>query len=226
MAQYGVIGVHPIDGSLSMSYDKSLVKVSMDTGDAIDSWAFDASTLEHDVDMEALTCGPDNCVDYLYIGDEYNYIYKFDLSSGTVIEEWDINAIVGDIPADKGIESLAYASSTGYFYAGIQQTGMIHVVDLMLDTSTTGTGDDGSPTAENGENTNGDDYGFPTIETSDDANTDPPTTEIGDFGEPTFETSDDANASALNGSSSANVVAICVSACMTTLAGVLGILFI
>eukprot|EP00961_Rhodomonas_salina_P107081 1441778-Rhodomonas_salina.3 len=132
---YGVNGVHPVGGSLTQSYPKSLVKVAMtatekDVGNAevTSKWSFTESTIGHDVDMEGLTCGADACTNSIYIGDEYNYIYKLDFSTGEVSTEWDLNSIVGNVPADKGIESLTYASTTGYFYAGIQETAKIHVV--------------------------------------------------------------------------------------------------
>merc|ERR1711865_696996 len=84
--------------------------------------------------MEGITCGSDSCANYIYVGDEYNYIYKLNLATSdpaTAVEmQWDINSVVGDVSADKGIESLAYAPSTGYFYAGIQDTSTIHVLEL------------------------------------------------------------------------------------------------
>eukprot|EP00416_Gambierdiscus_australes_P017874 CAMPEP_0171064830 /NCGR_PEP_ID=MMETSP0766_2-20121228/6512_1 /TAXON_ID=439317 /ORGANISM="Gambierdiscus australes, Strain CAWD 149" /LENGTH=806 /DNA_ID=CAMNT_0011520897 /DNA_START=45 /DNA_END=2465 /DNA_ORIENTATION=- len=134
---YGVNGVHPIGGSLTGAYPKSIVKVAMsattkDSGNAevTKKWSFDGTTLGHDVDMEGLTCGQDDCANSLYVGDEYNYIYKFDLNSGEVPMEWDLNSIVGNVRADKGVESLTYASSTKHFYAGIQDTAKVHVLSL------------------------------------------------------------------------------------------------
>jgi len=47
--------------------------------------------------------------------------------------------VVGSVPDDKGIESLTYAASTGYFYAGIQETATVHVLEL-ADASDTTTG--------------------------------------------------------------------------------------
>lgn len=138
---YAVNGVHPISGSLTGSYPKSLLKIKMADSSIAQKWSFTGTTVGRHVDMEGLTCGPDNCATHMYIGDEYNYIYKLKLSTSdpavAVEEEWDINSVVGNVQADKGIESLAYAPSTGYFYAGIQGTAKVHV--LQLSGSTTGT---------------------------------------------------------------------------------------
>jgi len=136
---YAVNGVHP-NPSLTCCYPKSLVKVKMADSSIAQKWSFTAATLGHDIDMEGLTCGPDGCADYIYIGDEYNYIYKLKLGTSdpaTAVEvQWDINSVVGSVRADKGIESLTYAATTGYFYAGIQETGKVHI--LQLDTSSGG----------------------------------------------------------------------------------------
>jgi len=67
--------------------------------------------------MEGLACGSDNCANNIYIGDEYNYIYKLDKSSGLITYEWDLRSIVGNTNTDKGIESLTFDGT--YWYAGI-----------------------------------------------------------------------------------------------------------
>ena len=63
--------------------------------------------------MEGLTCGADGCASSIYIGDEYNYVYKLTLgvagAAAAVAVEWDVRSIVGNVPADKGIEALACA---------------------------------------------------------------------------------------------------------------------
>lgn len=128
---FGVNGVHPAGGSLSGSYPKSIVKVDSSSGETEESWAFDGSTVGRDVDMEGLTCGPDQCASSLFIGDEYNFVYELDLETGTVAREWDIGDIANVFVTDKGIEALTYASTTGYFYAGIQNTAEIHVLELL-----------------------------------------------------------------------------------------------
>lgn len=138
---YGVNGVHP-NPSLTCCYPKSIVRVNMTVaaqkgaGDAaVDAnWAFDATTLDHDIDMEGLTCGSDGCETTLFVGDEYNYIYALALddadASTAITREWNIRAFVGSVSDDKGIESIAYAPTTGHFYAGIQGSAMVHVVEL------------------------------------------------------------------------------------------------
>lgn len=138
---FAVNGVHP-NSDLECCYPKSVVEVDMASAAvkaggnaaATRKWQFDAATIGHDVDMEALACGPDECATSIFIGDEYNYIYNLTLSDddpATAIGfEWNLRSIVGDVNDDKGIESLTYASSTGYFYAGIQETSVIHVVEL------------------------------------------------------------------------------------------------
>lgn len=130
---YAVNGVHP-NPALTCCYPKSLVKVTMADSSIAQKWSYDASTLGHDVDMEGITCGADSCANYIYVGDEYNYIYKLNLATSdaaaAVELQWDINSVVGSVPDDKGIESLTYAASTGYFYAGIQETSTIHVLEL------------------------------------------------------------------------------------------------
>jgi len=137
---YAVNGVHPHGKSLTCCYPKSLVKASLSDTSIAAKWSFTASTLGHDVDMEGLTCGADGCSNYLYIGDEYNLIYRLTLSTSdaasAVESEWNLNDIVGDVQADKGIESLAFEPATGYFYAGIQGTSKVHVVQLTNTTST------------------------------------------------------------------------------------------
>lgn len=139
---YAVNGVHP-NPTLTCCYPKSLVKVAMADSSIAQKWSYDASTLGHDVDMEGITCGPDSCANYLYVGDEYNYIYKLNLATSdpaaAVEMQWDINSVVGNIPDDKGIESLTYAATTGYFYAGIQETATVHVLELTGASSSSGT---------------------------------------------------------------------------------------
>lgn len=137
---YSVNGVHPVNpGDYTSYYPKSLVKAAVPsavgtTATASQKWSYTAATLGHDVDMEALSCGPDACATYLYVGDEYNYVYRLTLgeadAAAAVPWEWDLNTIVGAVSQDKGIESITYAASTGYFYVGIQDTSTVHVVTL------------------------------------------------------------------------------------------------
>lgn len=167
---YAVNGVHPVDGTLTSEYLKSIVQVDMTSSSIINTWSYDGDTVGHDVDMEGLTCGPDQCETYLYVGDEYNYIYQLELSSGEVTREWDLNSIVGNVPADKGIEALTYASSTGYFYAGIQETAEIHVVALESVDSDSDVASDGDDTTSDGDDTTSD--GDDTTADGDDSTSD------------------------------------------------------
>ena len=140
LSVFATNGVHPVNqNDVTSYYPKSLLKLAVADGSVEQKWSFTAATLGHDVDMEALTCGSDACSNFIYVGDEWNYVYQIDLSetspAAAVVREWDLSAIVdatayGTIPADKGIESLTYSASTGHFYVGIQQISTIFVVDL------------------------------------------------------------------------------------------------
>lgn len=87
-AFYGVNGVHPADGSLTGSYTKSIAKVDMATPEMVESWPLYRTTIGRDADMEGLSCGPDQCATSIFIGDECNVIYRMDLMSGVVTDEW------------------------------------------------------------------------------------------------------------------------------------------
>ena len=143
---FAVNGVHP-NPSLTCCYGKSLVRFSTVDDSVLETWSYDGSTLNHQVDMEGLTCGADGCEHYLFIGDEYNLIYQLDLHvadpASAVVAEWDINDLVTNVQADKGIESLSFDATTGTFFMGIQQTAQIIVVELggIVDAY----GDDASP---------------------------------------------------------------------------------
>mmetsp|Transcript_40813 Transcript_40813/g.123234 ORF Transcript_40813/g.123234 Transcript_40813/m.123234 type:complete len:386 (-) Transcript_40813:265-1422(-) len=143
---FAINGVHPLGQSLQQSYPKSLIKGSLagvanNAATLSSAWPFTGTELGHHVDMEGLTCGSDACATYIYIGDEYNYVYRLTLAESdpaTAVEvEWNVDSLVGPTNDDKGIESLTSSSKTGYFYAGIQGTAKVHV--LMLDaTSSSG----------------------------------------------------------------------------------------
>lgn len=67
-----VNGVHPVNqGQYEVYYPKSIVKASMEDDTIFESYSF-SSINGHELDMEALSFAEDN--NYLYIGDEYNYI--------------------------------------------------------------------------------------------------------------------------------------------------------
>lgn len=128
---YAVNGVHPVTrGDYTSYYPKSIVAASLESDEVVRAYSF-TSVRGHDVDMEAMTfVGDDTSV--LYVGDEYNLIYELDLETGQVTREWNL-ADIGVITAtDRGIEALTYAPETGYFYAGIQATGEVLVIDLDL----------------------------------------------------------------------------------------------
>eukprot|EP00971_Amphidinium_carterae_P011118 219051-Amphidinium_carterae.1 len=77
---YAINGVHPISGSLTSSYPKSLVKAKLADDTVVTRWSFDANTTGRHVDMEGLTFGPEG-TSTIYIGDEYNYIYRIDVTN-------------------------------------------------------------------------------------------------------------------------------------------------
>ncbi len=134
-AYYAVNGVHPVNqGDYSSYYPKSIVMASLEDDSIIRAYSF-SSVNGHDVDMEALTYAGDT--DKLYVGDEYNLIYELDLTTGDILREWNLADIGLSTNVDKGIEAMTYSPDTGYFYAGIQDTGSILVLDLGLEAGTT-----------------------------------------------------------------------------------------
>ena len=127
---FAVNGVHPVNmGDYTSYYPKSIVQASLETDEIVAVWSFDETTLGRQVDMEAL-CFADH-TDRLYIGDEYNYIYELDLTTGLVSREWNLGDIGISTSTDRGIEALAYYD--GHFYAGIQEERRIYQLDLHLD---------------------------------------------------------------------------------------------
>ena len=65
--------VHPVTrGDYTSYYPKSIIKarISDDILDRRFNYSRGAATFNHDVDMEALTFGPDAGASYLYVGDE------------------------------------------------------------------------------------------------------------------------------------------------------------
>ncbi|MEM9719280.1 MAG: hypothetical protein AAGA10_08540 [Bacteroidota bacterium] len=127
---FAVNGVHPVNmGDYTSYYTKSIVQASLETDEIIQVWSFDETTLGRQVDMEAL-CFAENTAT-LYIGDEYNFIYELNLSTGEVTREWDLADIGISTSTDRGVEALTYHE--GYFYAGIQEERKIYQLDLHLD---------------------------------------------------------------------------------------------
>ncbi|MFY0674796.1 MAG: esterase-like activity of phytase family protein [Bacteroidia bacterium] len=132
---YGVNGVHPVNsGDYTSYYPKSIVQASLDNDEIVKAYSFDGHN-GHEVDMEALTYGPDN--GSLYVGDEYNYIYRLNLETGAIEMEWDLADIGVSTNTDKGIEALTYSPITGNFYAGIQDDKNIVEIKLADDGSVT-----------------------------------------------------------------------------------------
>lgn len=129
---YAVNGVHPVNrGDFTSYFPKSIVAASLETDEVVRAYSF-TSVRGHHVDMEAMTfVGEDTSV--LYVGDEYNVIYELDLETGRIVREWDLADIGVETATDRGIEALTYAEATGYFYAGIQATREILVIDLGLE---------------------------------------------------------------------------------------------
>ncbi|MFK7937044.1 MAG: esterase-like activity of phytase family protein [Saprospiraceae bacterium] len=125
---FAVNGVHPVNGGDYTSYNpKSVVKASLTTDEVVQAFPF-SGVNGHEVDMEALTFGPED--GYLYIGDEYNYIYKMNLTNGDIEEEWDLSEIGVSTNVDKGIEAITYSAATGAFYVGIQDLSAVIAVTL------------------------------------------------------------------------------------------------
>ena len=115
---FAVNGVHPVNsGDYTSYYPKSIVKASLQTDEIVRAYSF-SSINGHEIDMEALSFGPEE--GYLYIGDEYNYIYKLNLESGEIEQEWDLAKIGVLTSTDKGIEAITYSKVTNEFYVGIQ----------------------------------------------------------------------------------------------------------
>jgi hypothetical protein len=128
---FAVNGVHPVNqGDYSSYYPKSIVEASLEDDSIVRVYSF-SEVNGHDVDMEALSWA--ESPDYLYIGDEYNYIYEMELASGTITREWNLADIGVSTGTDRGIEAMTYSPATGYFYAGIQDSGEVLVLDLGLD---------------------------------------------------------------------------------------------
>ncbi|MEM7375300.1 MAG: esterase-like activity of phytase family protein [Bacteroidota bacterium] len=125
---FAVNGVHPVNrGDYTSYYPKSVVKASLQTDEIVKAYSF-TSLNGHETDMEALTFGPED--NYLYIGDEYNYIYQMNLASGQIEQEWDLASIDVSTNTDKGIEAITYSAATGTFFVGIQALATVIEVRL------------------------------------------------------------------------------------------------
>jgi len=139
---YAVNGVHPVErNNYTAYYPKSLIKASISSDTVQQRCAYygsssgtpsvvNGSAINHEIDMEALTFGPDGGSTYIYVGDEYNFIYQIRLSDCGIAKQWNLADIGVSTGTDKGIEALAYSTDTGYFYAGIQDDKQIHEIQL------------------------------------------------------------------------------------------------
>lgn len=130
---FAVNGVHPINkGDYTSYYPKSVVKASLKTDEIVQVYQF-SKLNSHEIDMEGLCYGPMD--GYLFIGDEYNYIYKLNLSTGEIEKEWDLAKVDISTRTDKGVEAITYSSKTEKFYIGIQDTKTVYELELNDDGS-------------------------------------------------------------------------------------------
>lgn len=73
---------------------------------------------------------------YVYVANEDGYIIKYNLSTSSTVQSWDVRNWMPEKDCDGdpsttstcGMEALTYAN--GYFYAGYQYNGKIYVFDL------------------------------------------------------------------------------------------------
>lgn len=68
---------------------------------------------------------------FVYLADEDGEIVKFDLSTGTIVQSWNVTEWMPEMRCGDswcGMEALTYAN--GYFYAGNQYNGKIYILDL------------------------------------------------------------------------------------------------
>ena len=143
---YAVNGVHPASQDDYISYyPKSIIKAGLASDEVEERWPYygvsnttnaskvNGVTIDHEVDMEGLTFGPDGGETYIYVGDEYNYIYQIELATGDIKKQWNLANIDVSTPTDKGIEAIAFNPTNGYFYVGIQEDKEIHELDLSIE---------------------------------------------------------------------------------------------
>lgn len=77
-------------------------------------------------DLEDLTVVDPNSND-IYLADEDGEIIRYDLSTSTILQTWNINGLMPET-GGLGMEGLTYAD--GYFYAGYQLNGDVYKLDL------------------------------------------------------------------------------------------------
>jgi hypothetical protein len=143
---FAVNGVHPANQNDYISYyPKSIIKASLASDELESRWPYygvsntanaskvNGVTIDHEIDMEGLTFGPDGGETFIYVGDEYNYIYQIELATGEIKKQWNLANIGISTPTDKGIEAITFNPANGYFYVGIQEDKEIHEVNLAID---------------------------------------------------------------------------------------------
>jgi hypothetical protein len=114
---------------------KSLIKANLITDSIEDQFTF-THAFGHDIDLEAIAFGPDEGEEYIYIGDERNFIYQLRLSDGELTQEWDLSTIgLNSGQAAGGLKSLTYAADTDHFYAGVQNRTIVAKIKLDLSSS-------------------------------------------------------------------------------------------
>ena len=102
---FSVNGVHPVNqGDYTSYYPKSIIKASIDSDEIellCSYYGLSSNTpstingvnIDHEIDMEGLTFGPDNGGTYIYVGDEYNYIYQINLTDCSITKQWNLSNI-------------------------------------------------------------------------------------------------------------------------------------
>jgi len=143
---FAVNGVHPAtQNDYTSYYPKSIIKAGLTSDEIEERWPYygvsntvnaskvNGVAIDHEIDMEGLTFGPDGGETFIYVGDEYNYIYQIELATGDIKKQWNLANINVSTPTDKGIEAIAFNPTNGYFYVGIQEDKEIHEVDLAIE---------------------------------------------------------------------------------------------
>lgn len=125
-ARTASVGVEPS----GLAWHSGLNKLLMvgDEGQLLSMNADGSSVTLYQVggDLEDVTV-VDPASNFVYLANEDGTIIKYDLSTRTVAQTWDINGLMPELNG-AGMEGLTYAE--GYFYAGYQYNGKVYVLDL------------------------------------------------------------------------------------------------
>lgn len=108
-----LMGVSDEGEIFAMNKDGSSVTLWQSSGDLEDIAIADASS------------------SYVYLANEDGYIVKYNLSTSSTVQTWDIRTWLPEVACGSstcGMEALTYAD--GYFYAGYQDNGKIYKFDL------------------------------------------------------------------------------------------------